>query len=249
MKTPLMARMLGASAALALLIPAAPALAQAWDGSYGPPPEAGSPPPGYPGYPGDQELVPPPGSGIPPDYRAQSQDSPPPEYEPPGAAIPPRYGPSRQYSANETRKSDGPNETYGAREAYGVGEKYGPEEAYSPAGRSLYRAPEAPPPGRSYAGTGEGYGSGSAGTGWVYPRPEWGAPRASVGRVAPAPRGQVVSVIDLNLRAGPSDEARVRTVLPAGTPVRVTGFGQGGWVQVDSPFGPGWVYGRYLARA
>ena len=68
----------------------------------------------------------------------------------------------------------------------------------------------------------------------------------------PAPRayrgdsGEFVAVVDLNMHVAPGDMAPVSTVLPAGTPMRLAGPDVGGWWRVNSPYGIGWVYSRYL---
>lgn len=56
-----------------------------------------------------------------------------------------------------------------------------------------------------------------------------------------------VSAVDLNMHIGPGDDAPIATVLPAGTPVRVAGPGEGNWWQVRTPYGRGWVYSEYLS--
>jgi hypothetical protein len=51
----------------------------------------------------------------------------------------------------------------------------------------------------------------------------------------------------LHLRSGPGDGAPVVATLPAGTPVSRNGMIEGNWWGVTTPYGPGWVYDRYLA--
>jgi hypothetical protein len=62
------------------------------------------------------------------------------------------------------------------------------------------------------------------------------------------PAGRFVTISGLNMHVAPDVAAPVRTVLPAGTPVRVAGPDVGGWWPITSPYGAGWVYSRYLAR-
>lgn len=257
MKARIAARLLGATAALALLIPVAtsPASAQGWSPGYGNGADEGYPPAqGYRdrGYQAqeDQDYTAPPEYGAARDERSRDYD------ESQGYGVrrsaPDRYGRAHGYGPDETYSR---TETYRRDETYGAN-AYGPDETYDRESRSLYRAPEVPPRRQGYAGSSEGpgrYGPDYSGTypgsGWGAPRTGWVTPQSDAGRYAPAPSGRLVSAVDLNLRVGPSDAAPVQAVLPAGTPVRVTGTGQNGWVQVESPFGAGWVYGRYLGRA
>jgi hypothetical protein len=259
MRTRILARLLGAAAALALLVPVtvAPAAAQDWyrgPQSYGYGPDAGYPPARSYQDNAYQDYAAPPEYGPPQEYGSESQD-----YGPPGCALPPRDGPApgdqaqgyyppRQYAPSYRYAPEyGPGQP---DEAYGPGDAYVPDEAYGPSGRSLYRSPEVPPVGRGYSGSSaapEGSGQGRPERGWVYPQ----APTEH--RSAPDhswnQSERLVAAVDVNLRDGPSDEAPVRTILPAGTPVRITGSTESGWVQVDSRFGSGWVYSRYLAPA
>lgn len=242
------ARLLGASAALALALPlaAAPASAQDWDQGYGRGPDAG-----YlaeHAYPGDRDYGVPPEYGAERDFRgSQNQDYPPRDYGRSRDRTSSRYGieEGEGYGPGERRYESGSSYSYSYEDVY-------PEEANGPRSREIYRRPEAPPVAQGYAGSSEGpelHGRGYPESEWGYPRSGWTAPPASAGRYVPAPAGRLVASVDLNLRVGPSDDAPVQAVLPAGTPVRVTAAGGGGWVQVDTPFGQGWVYGRYLARA
>jgi hypothetical protein len=260
--------MLGATAVLALLVPiaAAPAAAQTW---YGGPPDygygQGSPERGSPyQYGGEQGYTP--GETYAPDrsYGADEGYGPSQPYGPDQTQT---YGanPDQGYGSNE---SYGPDQTYGANEGYGPSEPYGPgrtqtystdqgyapsqsyDEGYGPNGRSDYRPPEVPPSGQGYGGQSaapQGYGSGYPET--FYPRTFWGYPQGQTGNQAPYRAERLVPVVDLNMHAGPGDDAPVRAVLPAGTPVHIIGATASGWVQVASPFGQGWVYSRYLAPA
>jgi hypothetical protein len=251
MNAHILAKVLGAAAALALLVPAAvsPAAAQVW--SPGPPDYGYRPDAGYPPAPG---YAVPPAYGAPQDYQLQGygpRNYPPmPQYEPDEGYqlqgnMPQRY--IAPYSEGNGQDY-GADEGYGPDQTYGAGEDYGPSEVYGPNDHSLYIPPEVPPVRQGYVGPSaapQDYGAGYPETG--YPRTGWSYPQAG-GRES-YPSGRLVSAVDLNMRAGPSNEAPVRTVLPAGTPVRVTGATDSGWVQVDSPFGRGWVYSRYLAPA
>jgi uncharacterized protein YraI len=51
----------------------------------------------------------------------------------------------------------------------------------------------------------------------------------------------------LHLRSGPSVESTVVGTLPSGTQVQATGSQQGGWWEVQTPDGTGWVSSRYLS--
>jgi hypothetical protein len=242
MNARLLGKMLGASAALAVLVPVAvsPASAQAWypgprDYGYGQGYRPGA------GYPPAPDYATPP-AYAPQDMQPQTygqQEYPPPQPYEPEEAYPPQ-----RYAAPER---------YGAEPGYGPGEAYGPEEGtYGANNPSLYRTPGVPPGGRGYAGSSRmprSYGPEYPEAGWEPPRTGWSSPPPQTGRYAPSRSERLVSAIDVNLRAGPSNSAPVLTVLPAGTPVHIAGPGQGGWVQVDSPRGRGWVYGRYLAPA
>jgi len=232
MNARILGKVLGASAALALLVPVAvsPASAQAWypgprDYGYGP--DAG--------YPSARDYATPPAyapQAVQPQTYGQQEYPPPQPYGPEEAYPPPRYA---------------------APERYGAGQGYGPGAGtYGSNNPSLYRPPEVPPVEEGYAGSsappppsGPEYPE----SGWGPPRTGWSNPPPQTGRYAPSPGEHLIAAIDVNLRAGPSNSAPVRTVLPAGTPVHIAGPGQGGWVQVDSPLGRGWVYGRYLAPA
>lgn len=242
MNARILAKVLGASAALALLVPAAvaPASAQGWyrgPQSYGYGPDEG--------YPPAQDYAAPPEYGAPRDYGSQS-------YTPPTYVVPPPYQPEPEYRAQgypppryapPYRYEYEPGQS---GETYGPEEAYGPDEGYGPGGRSFYRSPEAPPVGQDYTGSSaapERYGPGYRGSEWGYPQAQ------SEHYYMPYRTERLVASVDVNLRDGPSDGAPVRTVLPAGTPVRITGSTESGWVQVDSPFGSGWVYSRYLAPA
>jgi hypothetical protein len=251
MNARILGKLLGASAALALLLPlAVPASAQAWYGgprSYGYEPDMG-----YPPAPGDQDYTGPPQYGMPqdyrsPDYRASQ------EYPPPGYPAPPQYGSEEEYQAQGYPPPRyAPPYRSEAEPDYGPGESYGSNEAYTPENRSLYRPPEVPPMGRNYTGSSmapEPYRPSRPQTRWIYPRTGWGYPQAETGRAMPYRSERLVSAVDLNLRAAPGDMAPIRTVLPAGTPVRISGPAQSGWVPVETPFGSGWVYGRYIAPA
>ncbi len=259
MRTRILARLLGASAALALLVPVtvAPAAAQDWypgPQSYGYGPDEGYPPAQAYQDHAYQDYTAPPESGPPQEYGSESQN-----YGPPGYALPPRdepapedraqgYYPPRQYAPSYRYEPEyGPGQP---GEAYGPGDAYVPDEAYGHSGRSLYRSPEVPPVGRFYSGSSaapEGYGQGRPESAWAYPQARtehYYAPYQSRNQSE-----RLVAAVDVNLRVGPSDEAPVRTILPAGTLVRITGSTESGWVQVDSRFGSGWVYSRYLAPA
>jgi hypothetical protein len=252
MSARILAKLLGASAALALLVPVAVAPAAAQDWYRGPQSYGYGPDESYPPAQAYQNYSAPPEYGSPQEYGSQNYGPPeyvlPPRYEPAPEDQAQGYYPPRQYAPSyryEPEYGPGqPNETYGS------GEAYAPDETYGPAGRPLYRLPEVPPVGRGYSGSSaapEGYGRG-------YPESEWRYPQARTEHYyAPfQSRNQserLVAAVDVNLRDGPSNEAPVRTILPAGTPVRITGSTESGWVQVDSQFGSGWVYSRYLAPA
>lgn len=60
--------------------------------------------------------------------------------------------------------------------------------------------------------------------------------------------GVAYSAVRLNLRTGAGLSAPVRTVLPAGTRVTLTGNVSGSWVSVDSNLGSGWVSMAYLSQ-
>lgn len=77
----------------------------------------------------------------------------------------------------------------------------------------------------------------------------YGGSYAPSGPVAYGGGQFVVAIGGLNLRAAPNGAAPVRTSLPGGTPVTLAGPEVGGWWPVETPYGPGWVYGRYLAPA
>jgi hypothetical protein len=237
---------------------------------YPPPPQYGQAQPNEaPGY----EV---PGAAAPYWYRSPQGYNPNEGYGPIESYSPDQaYGPSEGYGPIESYGPDqayGPSERYGANPAYGfnqgygpngayygANEAYGPNAAYGSNSRSVYRPPEVPPVDQGYAGSSAGpdrYGPAYPETGWSYPGANWGYPRtgwaypqARAGRYAPYRTERLVSAIDLNLRAGPSNMAPVRMVLPAGTPVHIAGPAVGGWWQVETPFGPGWVYSRYIARA
>jgi uncharacterized protein YgiM (DUF1202 family) len=51
----------------------------------------------------------------------------------------------------------------------------------------------------------------------------------------------------LHLRSGPGVNNPVIGTLPSGTQVQATGSQQGGWWEVQSPDGTGWVSSRYLS--
>jgi uncharacterized protein YgiM (DUF1202 family) len=251
MNARILAKLLGAFAALVWLVPvaAAPAAAQDWyrgPQSYGYGPDEGYPPAqAYQNY----DYAAPPEYGSPRDYQSQTYEPPsyvPPRWEPAPEDQAQGYYPPRQYAPSYRYEPE-----YGqgqSDETFGPGEAYVPDEAYGPSGRSLYRPPEAPPVAQGYAGSSaapEDYGRG-------YPESEWGYPQARTEHYYEPYRNQserLVAAVDVNLRVGPSDEAPVRTVLPAGTPVRITGSTESGWVQIESRFGSGWVYSRYLAPA
>lgn len=60
--------------------------------------------------------------------------------------------------------------------------------------------------------------------------------------------GTTTPVQPVFLRAGPSTAAPVIDTLQPGMPLHVMSSGaNGGWMQVNSPVGSGWAYGRYLA--
>jgi uncharacterized protein YraI len=72
------------------------------------------------------------------------------------------------------------------------------------------------------------------------------APTAAPAAPAPAPpaasANQRVTLAPLNLRAGPSPDAALVGMLPAGTVVTLTGAGaEGGYVTVDANGTPGWL--------
>jgi rare lipoprotein A len=67
-------------------------------------------------------------------------------------------------------------------------------------------------------------------------------------RTGPAQIGVAYSAVRLNLRSGAGLSAPVRTVLPAGTRVTLTGDVSGSWVSVDSSLGSGWVSMAYLTQ-
>jgi Bacterial SH3 domain len=247
MNARILTRLLGASAALALLVPVTVAPAAAQDWYRGPQNYGYGPDEGYPPAQAYQDYTAPPEYGPPQEYESESQN-----YGPPGYVLPPRdepapedqaqgYYPPRQYAPS-----------YRYEPGYGAGqpdETYVPDETYGPSsGRSLYRSPEVPPVGRGYTGS----SAAPEGSGQGYSEGEWAYPQARTEHYYAPSQSQtwserLVAAVDVNLRDGPSDGAPVRTVLPAGTPVRITGSTESGWVQVDSQFGSGWVYSRYLA--
>ena len=51
----------------------------------------------------------------------------------------------------------------------------------------------------------------------------------------------------LHLRAGPGVNGMVIGTLPPGTPVQATGSQQGGWWEVQTPDGTGWVSSAFLS--
>ena len=63
----------------------------------------------------------------------------------------------------------------------------------------------------------------------------------------PGPGPAYVANVPLNVRAGPSDRAPVVTAVPPGAPVYPDGRYDGGWWEVRTPGGLGWVYSRYLS--
>jgi hypothetical protein len=266
MNARILGKVLGATAVLALLVPVAvsPAAAQTW---YGGPPDygygQGSPGRGSPyQYGGEQGYGP--GETYGPDrtYGADEGYGPSRPYSPDQTqtyGANPGYGPNESYGPDQTYGADegyGPSRPYGPdqTQTYGAGQGYGPNESYDggygPNGRSAYRPPEVPPARQGYGGQSvapQGYGAGYPES--YYPRSFWGYPQAQTGGRASDRAERLVSAIDVNMRAAPSNDAPVRTVLPAGTPVRIIGSTASGWVQVESPFGQGWVYSRYLAPA
>ena len=88
-------------------------------------------------------------------------------------------------------------------------------------------APAAPP----YAQVGLPY----------YP-PAYGIPPGT----APLPAG-LVTTAPLHLRAGPSARAPIVATLPPGVRVQPLAGRAGNWQEVQTGYGTGWVYGRYLA--
>lgn len=69
---------------------------------------------------------------------------------------------------------------------------------------------------------------------------------AAVMLSASALQAQSVTTGDVNMRVGPSvGQARI-SVLAAGTPVNVFGCLTTGWCEVASPYGRGWISGRYI---
>jgi Bacterial SH3 domain len=87
-------------------------------------------------------------------------------------------------------------------------------------------APAAPP----YAAAGMPY----------YP-PAYGIPPGS------PMAGRLVTTAPLHLRAGPSARARILATLPPGMPVLPLPGRAGNWLEVQTGYGAGWVYARYLA--
>ncbi|WP_161971575.1 septal ring lytic transglycosylase RlpA family protein [Acidipropionibacterium jensenii] len=61
--------------------------------------------------------------------------------------------------------------------------------------------------------------------------------------------GVAYASVALNLRTGPGMSAAVRTVLPGGTRVVLTGNVSGSWVSVSSSQGSGWVNSGYLSQS
>ena len=54
------------------------------------------------------------------------------------------------------------------------------------------------------------------------------------------------SVRQLDLRTGPNIGFETRRVLPAGTVITPNGYVSGGWWQVDTQYGTGWINSRQL---
>jgi len=61
------------------------------------------------------------------------------------------------------------------------------------------------------------------------------------------PLGTTTPIHVVSLRVGPNGAAPVIGVLHPGTPVRVIGSANYGWMQVISAEGSGWAYGSYFA--
>lgn len=74
-----------------------------------------------------------------------------------------------------------------------------------------------------------------------YP-PTYGMPPGT-----PMPGGGLVTTAPLHLRAGPSARARILATLPPGMPVLPLPRRAGNWLEVQTGYGAGWVYTRYLA--
>ncbi|HXC29831.1 MAG TPA: SH3 domain-containing protein [Stellaceae bacterium] len=64
--------------------------------------------------------------------------------------------------------------------------------------------------------------------------------------VSPA-GGTTTPASPVSMRAGPNTSFPVIGTLRPGMPLQILASGNYGWVQVQSPAGPGWVYGSYLA--
>jgi hypothetical protein len=59
--------------------------------------------------------------------------------------------------------------------------------------------------------------------------------------------GTTTPASPVSMRAGPNTSFPVIGTLRPGMPLQILASGNYGWVQVQSPAGPGWVYGSYLA--
>lgn len=59
--------------------------------------------------------------------------------------------------------------------------------------------------------------------------------------------GTTTPIHAVSMRGGPNTGAPVIGTLQPGMTLRVLATANYGWMQVDSPIGPGWVYGSYLA--
>lgn len=94
--------------------------------------------------------------------------------------------------------------------------------------------------------------------GYVYaeylglPAAESAAPAAETAPASSGPSvtwgadGWLYTVDAVNLREGPSSSDGAISVLPAGTSVYHTGANSGGYMQIDSDYGTGWVHADYL---
>ena len=60
-------------------------------------------------------------------------------------------------------------------------------------------------------------------------------------------QGATTPIHAVSLRAGPNTASPVIGTLQPGMPLRVLATANYGWMQVESPVGPGWAYGSYLA--
>jgi uncharacterized protein YgiM (DUF1202 family) len=80
-------------------------------------------------------------------------------------------------------------------------------------------------------------------TGWA--AAEW--LRASGARRSTADTAAAIATDSLNLRTGPSTADRVRTVLPRGALVTLTGRGSNGYLSVSYKGIQGWAYATYLS--